>query len=80
MVEWATEWVVINERIEARAAQIMRFGLAAFDALHLACSEAGGVDVFLSTDDRLLNCAQRNRAELRVAAENPLAWFRELKV
>ena len=29
------------------------------DALHLACAESGSVDIFLTTDDRLLSRAER---------------------
>ncbi|NCQ83408.1 MAG: type II toxin-antitoxin system VapC family toxin [Microcystis aeruginosa W13-18] len=32
-----------------------------FDALHLAFAEAGGADVLLTTDDRLLRKAQQIR-------------------
>lgn len=51
----------------------------AFDALHLACAERGAVDLFLTTDDRLLSRARRHKAALRVRVENPLSWYKELE-
>jgi predicted nucleic acid-binding protein len=52
-------------------------GFADFDALHLACAERAEVDVFLTTDDRLLRRAKRLAAQLRVRVENPATWVRE---
>lgn len=61
----------------ARARHIREWGIAAVDALHLACAEGGGVDVFLTTDDRLLRKAKAYAAQLNVRVENPLKWLRE---
>jgi len=54
------------------------WGFSAFDALHLACAESGEVDVFLTTDDRLLRKAGTYAKQLRVRVENPLTWLREV--
>jgi len=62
----------------ARAKQIQALGIAAFDALHLACAESGQVDVFLTTDDRLLRKATVHAKQLNVRVENPLTWLREV--
>ena len=61
-----------------RAEQFETWGISAFDALHLACAESGGADVFLTTDDRLLSKAVTYAEQLRVRVENPLAWLREV--
>ena len=42
-----------------RGKELSALGLPAVDALHLACAESGGADVFLTTDDRLLRQAKR---------------------
>jgi len=42
-------------------------------ALHLACAEQRQVDVFLTTDDRLLRRAQR--LSISITVENPLIWL-----
>ena len=62
-----------------RAAELQKLGISSFDALHLACAERGEVDVFLTTDDGLLSRARRHGTALRVRAENPLSWYRELE-
>jgi len=65
--------------IEAeRAAQLSSLGFGAMDAVHLACVESGAVDVFLTTDDRLLRLARRVRSALKVRVENPITWLRRV--
>jgi predicted nucleic acid-binding protein len=53
-------------------------GISAFDALHLACAECAGADVFLTTDDALLQKCHTINAQLRVRVANPLAWLSEV--
>lgn len=65
---------------EARGLDLERLGFRVFDALHLACAESAGVDVFLTTDDDLLRKASRHKAALRVRVMNPLLWAREAGV
>jgi len=62
-----------------RAARLQDLGFSPFDALHLACAERAEVDVFLTTDDGLLSRARRYKGALRIRAENPLCWYRELE-
>ena len=47
------------------------------DALRLACAEAAGADMFLTTDDRLLRVTARQPDFLRVRVANPLAWMQD---
>jgi predicted nucleic acid-binding protein len=61
-----------------RAQQLEGWGISAFDALHLACAESGGADVFLTTDDQLLRQAAAHSDELRIQVENPLTWLGEV--
>ena len=47
---------------QAEAARVERLQLLGFkqwDALHLACVESGQVDIFLTTNDKLLRLAHR---------------------
>jgi len=48
-----------------------QLGFKFYDALHLAFAEAGGADIFLTTDDRLLRKAQQYRDSINVMVENP---------
>jgi len=58
-----------------RAQELEKLGFHTIDALHLACAERGGADVFLTTDDRLLRLAVRVSEHLRIQVANPLAWL-----
>jgi predicted nucleic acid-binding protein len=53
-------------------------GFHAIDALHLACAEAGGAEVFLTTDDHIIQLASRLSVRLRVGVRNPLTWLSEV--
>ena len=61
-----------------RAKALTQLGVSAMDALHLACAESGGADIFLTTDDRLLRQTKRLSAQLRVRVANPLTWIEEI--
>ncbi len=67
LLQWATHKVVIDEDIDRRSRELERLGFGLFDSFHLACAEAAQVDIFLSTDDRLLKNALRHRVTLKVA-------------
>ena len=68
----------VGEKEVHRAEQIEEMGFREFDALHLACAESAGADVFLSTDDRLLRLAHRVAAKLSLRVANPLEWIGEV--
>lgn len=56
----------------------MSIGFKPFDALHLACAENVVAEVLLTTDDKFLNKAKKNKNKLRVRVENPIIWFLEV--
>lgn len=78
LVVHANESVRLEEAEVARAQQLEALTFRAFDALHLACAESGNVDVFLTTDDRLLRLAARVADRLHVRVANPLIWLKEM--
>lgn len=78
LVDLATRFVQVDEAIEMRSAELIQQGFMAFDALHLACAESGGADVFLTTDDRLQRRAARLVDVLQVRVENPVMWLLEV--
>jgi hypothetical protein len=51
--------VAIEQKELDRASELEKLDFSGFDAVHLACAESGGADIFLSTDDRLLKRAKR---------------------
>ncbi|MDF2439947.1 MAG: hypothetical protein JWN98_931 [Abditibacteriota bacterium] len=73
------EQMSIGPEIESRAEDLEMQGIHAFDALHLAAAESAGVDIFLTTDDRLLRVAKRlsDSGQLAMPVANPLSWLQE---
>ncbi len=78
LVSDATEFITVGKEQIDRADALQKLGFHLFDALHLACAETAGVDVFLTTDDRLLRLALRVREQLMVRVANPANWLMEV--
>jgi predicted nucleic acid-binding protein len=74
IIEGVDTKVQIEAEQAARAQELVKLGFHAVDALHLACAERGGADIFLTTDDRLLRRAVRFSKEPRVQVANSLEW------
>lgn len=53
----------------------MQLGFKFYDALHLAFTQSVPVDIFLSTDDRLLRRAKRYPENITIPVENPVLWL-----
>jgi len=70
-------WVEVDDSDIVRGVALETLGFRDFDALHIACAEKAGVDVFLTTDDKLLKRAKRLASQLRVKVENPATWIGE---
>ncbi|MDR2907219.1 MAG: PIN domain-containing protein [Bacteroidales bacterium] len=60
--ENATTYVDINraKEIEIFAIEIMKYGIKAKDALHIACAVEGKCDFFITTDDEILKKYKNN--------------------
>lgn len=65
----------VTSEIMERASSLRNLGFKPFDALHIACAEAADVDIFLTTDDRLLRKASAHINQLNVEVQNPLIWL-----
>lgn len=74
-VALATQMQEINQAVEERSQQLEGLGFGLFDSFHLACAEAAGADIFLSTDDRLLKNPRRYESQLKVTISNPVIWL-----
>ncbi len=75
LLELATISINIDVEVDLRSQQLENLGFGLYDSFHLACAEVGQVDIFLSTDDRLLKNALRHQDVLKVAVENPVIWL-----
>jgi predicted nucleic acid-binding protein len=77
LAEWVHLHVELTKDMIARATELEQLGLKSFDAMHIACAESANADVFLTTDDKLLKTAQRERDNLYMTTANPLSWLTE---
>lgn len=78
IIEFVSLIIELGEQELKRASKLQDLGFVGFDAVHLACAESGKVDVFLTTDDRLLKLAKKLVKKLDVKVENPLDWMKEM--
>jgi predicted nucleic acid-binding protein len=70
----AKEYIKRSPEIDQRATQLQRIGLGNYDALHIACAEAAGADLLITTDDQMIKKAQRAGVHVRLV--NPVEWLR----
>lgn len=68
------EYVSRTPYINKRGTQLHLKGLGEYDALHVASAEAGGADVLLTSDDRMIKKA--NTLNVNVKLINPLDWLK----
>lgn len=76
----STERLELSDSILQQAEQLQQLGFTTYDALHLTFAEFADVDVFLTTDDKLLRRAQRLREEIKIPVANPLTWLQEVMI
>jgi predicted nucleic acid-binding protein len=70
--EIAGEYCPSSDEILAAGQEIMKLGIKAKDALHVACTIKSECDYFITTDDRLINKTVEN-----IAVINPIDFVRE---
>lgn len=72
----ASEHMNTTQKTIDRAKEFQAFEIKHFDSLHMALAEGANVDIFLTTDDRLIKRAHKANASVRVA--NPVTWLMEV--
>jgi predicted nucleic acid-binding protein len=77
LLSLASNTVEVGDAIAQRSQELASAGYGPFDALHLAAAESAGVDVLLSTDDRLIKRVARGMGNPRIAVRNPVSWSKE---
>ena len=77
LLEIAHERINLTQQAEKLAAEFMHNGMKSFDSFHLALAETNGLDVFLTTDDRLLKAAAKT--DLHITVSNPVTWIMEVE-
>jgi predicted nucleic acid-binding protein len=76
LTSMAKDYIIVTEEVEERAVELEKIGFRPYDALHIACAERSGVDIFLTTDDKLLHKAKEVR--LNVKVNSPVEWVLEV--
>jgi predicted nucleic acid-binding protein len=79
LLAFARQVVKLDDEIVARGRELKTAGFSEFDALHIACAESADVDVFLTTDDRLIRRANRLQSRLAVRVLNPVSFLEEVQ-
>jgi predicted nucleic acid-binding protein len=74
----ASEIVKLDKQIYSFSKEFMKLGFKSYDALHLSCAKKAGVNIFLSTDDKLVKKAYKNQDTLNIKVDNPLHWLQEV--
>lgn len=74
----ATTRAIVTEQVESRALELVGLGFKAYDALQIACAEAGNADILLTTDDRPIRKAAMHNSMLKVRVQNPILWLLEV--
>ena len=72
-----TLFVSVGKTETARGIQIEALGFKEYDALHIACAESGKADIFLTTDDNVIEKAKLVRSHLHVRVKNPDTWLQK---
>jgi hypothetical protein len=76
---YSAEHVYLDEDRHERGKALERMGLRGYDSVHVACAEAAGADVLLTTDDALIRRARRLQHQLAVRVANPVSWLEEIE-
>ena len=76
LYQLATQHISLTDEIVVRAREFEKLNAKAYDSLHLASAESVGVDVFLTTDKKLIKSAKRS--DTKMIVKNPLIWLTEV--
>lgn len=76
----ATDNIELTDAILQHAEALQTLGFTSYDALHLAFASSVNVDIFLSTDYKLLKRVKRYPEEIKIKVANPLAWLQEIMI
>jgi len=69
--------VLLNNEIINYAKEIEQFGFKTFDALYIATTIIAEVNVLLTTDDKLISLAKKNKNIIKIKVENPIEFIKE---
>jgi len=71
--------ILINDEIIEKAKTLQLLGIKAFDALHISCASSVKVDVFITTDEELIQKYESQKDKFQIRIVNPLEWIYEVE-
>ena len=71
----ASAMVMVDNYVMERAASLLTCGVGEYDALHVASSIAGGAELFVTTDDRLLKRLRTADGVVAMLPQDALAFL-----
>jgi hypothetical protein len=69
--------LLIDDKAEERALFLESLGFKAFDALHIAIAEINKLDIFISTDKKIIDLSNRIAEKMLINIRNPLNFIKE---
>jgi len=75
---YISKYIKLNKDIIDLAYNLQKNGFSPFDSLHISCAELSGIDIFATTDDKILRLYRKNPGLLKARIENPVNIIREL--
>jgi len=71
----ASAMIMVDTSVLERARNLISIGVGKYDALHVACAIAGGAELFVTTDDRLLKRLRPTAGIVAMLPQNALAYM-----
>lgn len=78
LLKYISKFYSLNDAIIELAHKLQKSGFGSFDSLHIAAAEKSGVDIFITTDDKILKLYRRNPDLFNMRIDNPANIVREL--
>jgi predicted nucleic acid-binding protein len=73
-----SDFINLDEEIYKISENLKKIGFKSYDSLHLACAKKSNIDVFLSTDNKLVKKAIQETSIITFRVSNPLIWLQEI--
>ncbi|ADI64950.1 hypothetical protein [Trichormus azollae] len=72
----ANIFIESNGNIKSRVETLCNIGFTCYDSLHLfSICRSSGINIFLTTDDRLLRKARSYINDVKISVANPVNWL-----
>jgi len=80
LLKSCNNYIPYDQNIQKRAFELSKEGLAPLDALHLASAETGGVEYFVTTDDKFQKRYDQLHDRIRTKMLNPIDFVKGVSI